>query len=464
MHASTRPSRSPSSSPACALATRPARRVWIRGGPHLPDVTPSVIVGPGPGEATVSVVSSGSGRGRRRPRAHLPRRPPATRSARWRSRTASASAGASTVCRPGRLHATRSTPSRRRLTPMAAAFPADARVDENIIASQDVRHRLTRALSPPRAALVYSRRHSDGRRRARGLAGEGDRRGAGVPQAAGRHRGRRLPRHRRQARQDRRKFWVQLALASVIAAGGVIGDSTPAVIGAMIIAPLGTPIYGLALAAVDRPAPRPAQLAGAPGQRHRREHPHRRADRAGDGQPHADRREPADRRPHRADAPRPHGRRRRRHRRLVRALPRETSPTSSPAWPSPSPWCRCWPWSASRSAPASSTSRSAPSSSSSPTPRRSSSPARSCSRPPATRREAEDRDERAGRRARIAIIVLVVVLLVPLGASSGQILLYERYSRYAETATTAVDLGHRLEARDRRPVGQRDRHHRDRTG
>jgi uncharacterized hydrophobic protein (TIGR00271 family) len=46
------------------------------------------------------------------------------------------------------------------------------------------------------------------------------------------------------------KFWVQLVLASVIAAGGVIADSTPAVIGAMIIAPLGTPIYGLALGAV----------------------------------------------------------------------------------------------------------------------------------------------------------------------------------------------------------------------
>ena len=46
------------------------------------------------------------------------------------------------------------------------------------------------------------------------------------------------------------KFWVQLVLASVIAAGGVIGDSTPAVIGAMIVAPLGTPIYGLALGAV----------------------------------------------------------------------------------------------------------------------------------------------------------------------------------------------------------------------
>ena len=46
------------------------------------------------------------------------------------------------------------------------------------------------------------------------------------------------------------KFWMQLVLSSIIAAGGVIGDATPAVIGAMIIAPLGTPIYGLALAAV----------------------------------------------------------------------------------------------------------------------------------------------------------------------------------------------------------------------
>jgi uncharacterized hydrophobic protein (TIGR00271 family) len=46
------------------------------------------------------------------------------------------------------------------------------------------------------------------------------------------------------------QFWFQLVLASFIAAGGVIGNSTPAVIGAMIIAPLATPIYGLALAAV----------------------------------------------------------------------------------------------------------------------------------------------------------------------------------------------------------------------
>jgi uncharacterized hydrophobic protein (TIGR00271 family) len=46
------------------------------------------------------------------------------------------------------------------------------------------------------------------------------------------------------------QFWTLLVLASIIAAGGVIGDSTPAVIGAMIVAPLATPIYGVALATV----------------------------------------------------------------------------------------------------------------------------------------------------------------------------------------------------------------------
>jgi len=45
------------------------------------------------------------------------------------------------------------------------------------------------------------------------------------------------------------QFWVLLVLASVIAAG-VVTDSTPAVIGAMIVAPLATPIYGVALATV----------------------------------------------------------------------------------------------------------------------------------------------------------------------------------------------------------------------
>jgi uncharacterized hydrophobic protein (TIGR00271 family) len=52
----------------------------------------------------------------------------------------------------------------------------------------------------------------------------------------------------RQAKTS--QFWVLLVLASLIAAGGVVGDSTPAVIGAMIVAPLATPIYGVALATV----------------------------------------------------------------------------------------------------------------------------------------------------------------------------------------------------------------------
>ncbi len=57
------------------------------------------------------------------------------------------------------------------------------------------------------------------------------------------------------------QFWVLLVLASAIAAGGVIGNSTPAVIGAMIVAPLATPIYGVALATVTGLAPQPL---GAP--------------------------------------------------------------------------------------------------------------------------------------------------------------------------------------------------------
>ena len=46
------------------------------------------------------------------------------------------------------------------------------------------------------------------------------------------------------------QFSVLLVLASVVAAGGVVSDSTPAVIGAMIMTPLATPLYGVALAGV----------------------------------------------------------------------------------------------------------------------------------------------------------------------------------------------------------------------
>ncbi|MFC8370973.1 TIGR00341 family protein [Streptomyces sp. NPDC057238] len=50
----------------------------------------------------------------------------------------------------------------------------------------------------------------------------------------------------------RSAFWTMLSLSSVIAAGGVLTDSTATVIGAMIIAPLSTPIMGTALGSVQR--------------------------------------------------------------------------------------------------------------------------------------------------------------------------------------------------------------------
>lgn len=46
------------------------------------------------------------------------------------------------------------------------------------------------------------------------------------------------------------KFWILLLLAAVIATAGVMADSTATVIGAMIVAPLMTPILGTALAVV----------------------------------------------------------------------------------------------------------------------------------------------------------------------------------------------------------------------
>ncbi len=52
-------------------------------------------------------------------------------------------------------------------------------------------------------------------------------------------------RHRRRSR-----FWLLLTLAAVIASAGVVADSTATVIGAMIVAPLMTPILGVVLATV----------------------------------------------------------------------------------------------------------------------------------------------------------------------------------------------------------------------
>ncbi len=47
-------------------------------------------------------------------------------------------------------------------------------------------------------------------------------------------------------------FWTMLTLSAVIATAGVLSDSTATVIGAMIIAPLSTPIMGIALGIVNR--------------------------------------------------------------------------------------------------------------------------------------------------------------------------------------------------------------------
>src|SRR6478735_7863142 len=52
------------------------------------------------------------------------------------------------------------------------------------------------------------------------------------------------------ALSKRTGFLIMLTLAGLIAIAGVLADSTATVIGAMIIAPLGTPILGIALGIV----------------------------------------------------------------------------------------------------------------------------------------------------------------------------------------------------------------------
>jgi uncharacterized hydrophobic protein (TIGR00271 family) len=54
------------------------------------------------------------------------------------------------------------------------------------------------------------------------------------------------------ARSKLSAFWTMLALSAVIATAGVLSDSTATVIGAMIVAPLSTPIMGVALGVVLR--------------------------------------------------------------------------------------------------------------------------------------------------------------------------------------------------------------------
>jgi uncharacterized membrane protein len=57
-------------------------------------------------------------------------------------------------------------------------------------------------------------------------------------------------------RRKMSRFWILLLLSAVIAAAGILANSTATVIGAMIIAPLGTPLMGIALAVVIGHGPR----------------------------------------------------------------------------------------------------------------------------------------------------------------------------------------------------------------
>jgi hypothetical protein len=140
------------------------------------------------------------------------------------------------------------------------------------------------------------------------------------------------------------RYWLLLPLAAVIASAGVVSDSTATVIGAMIVAPLMTPILGIVLAVVlaDRANLRRCLMLVVAGA----------AAVVAIGWllglfvPYpvvaATNSQVAARvTPRIVD--------------LVAALatgrsvqlpwPGPISPTRCPAWPSPSHWCRRWPWS-----------------------------------------------------------------------------------------------------------------------
>lgn len=60
----------------------------------------------------------------------------------------------------------------------------------------------------------------------------------------------------------RSAFWTMLTLSALVATAGVLADSTATVIGAMIIAPLATPIMGIALALAKRDSAGAMRSAG----------------------------------------------------------------------------------------------------------------------------------------------------------------------------------------------------------
>jgi hypothetical protein len=73
-----------------------------------------------------------------------------------------------------------------------------------------------------------------------------------------------------QRRRRLSRFWLLLLLAAVIASAGVVSDSTATVIGAMIVAPLMTPILGIVLAVALADGAQPAPVPAAGHHRRRR--------------------------------------------------------------------------------------------------------------------------------------------------------------------------------------------------
>lgn len=63
----------------------------------------------------------------------------------------------------------------------------------------------------------------------------------------------------RRAKQS--AFWTMITISAVVATAGVLADSTATVIGAMIIAPMSTPIMGMAVAVVEGSTSRLASSA-----------------------------------------------------------------------------------------------------------------------------------------------------------------------------------------------------------
>lgn len=70
------------------------------------------------------------------------------------------------------------------------------------------------------------------------------------PQDVGRIMARFMVTEGSDRRAKRSAFWVLIVLSAIIASAGIIADSTATVIGAMIVAPLMTPIMGTAIAVV----------------------------------------------------------------------------------------------------------------------------------------------------------------------------------------------------------------------